>query len=239
MNRQEVRPGRVLICDLDGTLVDSAPDLASAVGDLLTQAGRAPLSEAAVRRMVGDGVAKLVERALAASGGVPEAGALAGLVVRYMAFYESRMTELTRPYPGAVETLTNLKAAGWRLAVCTNKPEGPSHGLLTALGLDGLFEAVAGGDTYAVKKPDPGHVRGILNALGAAPGEAVMLGDSLNDVLAARGAGVPVIAIASGYGPVPAHELGADALIATFAELPAALDRLATASQPTHPGPFA
>jgi len=228
MNRQTVRPARVLICDLDGTLIDSAPDLTAAVGDLLAEAGRAPLSEAVVRRMVGDGVAKLVERALAASGGVSDADTLAGFVARYMAFYESRMTELTRPFPGAVETLGDLKAAGWRLAVCTNKPEGPSRRVLGSLGLDGLFEAVAGGDTFAVKKPDPGHVRGLLDALGAAPDEAVMLGDSLNDVLAARGAGLPVIAIASGYGPVPAQELGADALIATFAELPAALAQVAT-----------
>ena len=226
MNRQVVRPARVLICDLDGTLIDSAPDLTAAVGDLLAEAGRVPLSEAAVRRMVGDGVAKLVERALAASGGVPDARALAGLVARYMAFYETRMTELTGPYPGAVEILTNLKGAGWRLAVCTNKPEGPSRRILSALGLDALFEAVAGGDTFAVKKPDPGHVRGLLDILGAVPGEAVMLGDSLNDVLAARGAGMPVIAFASGYGPVPAQDLGADALIATFAELPAALAHL-------------
>jgi len=223
MSRQELTPTRLLICDLDGTLVDSAPDLTAAVGDLLAAAGRAPLSEAAVRRMVGDGVAKLVERALAASGGVPDAGAMAGFVARYLAFYESRMTELTRPYPGAVQTLRDLKAAGWRLAVCTNKPERPSHRILAALGFDGLFEAVAGGDSFPVKKPDPGHVHGVLDALGAAPAEAVMLGDSLNDVLAARGAGVPVIAMASGYGPVPAHELGADALVDTFAELPAAL----------------
>ena len=239
MNRQVVRPARVLICDLDGTLIDSAPDLTAAVGDLLAEAGRVPLSEAAVRRMVGDGVAKLVERALAASGGVPDASALAGLVARYMAFYETRMTELTRPYPGAAETLGDLKGAGWRLAVCTNKPEGPSRRLLSALGLDALFEAVAGGDTFAVKKPDPGHVHGLLDILGAVPGEAVMLGDSLNDVLAARGAGMPVIAFASGYGPVPAHELGADALIATFAELPAALARLTGTGSSADPGPFA
>jgi phosphoglycolate phosphatase len=226
MPRQRLKPARILICDLDGTLVDSAPDLTSAVGDLLAEAGRPPLTEAAVRRMVGDGVAKLVERALAASGGVPDAAALAAHVTRYLTFYEGRMTEMTRPYPGAVETLSGLKDSGWRLAVCSNKPEGPIRHILTALSLDGLFEAVAGGDTFAVRKPDPGHLHGLLETLGATPGEAVMLGDSRNDVLAARGAGLPVIAIASGYGPVPAHELGANALIETFAELPAALSAI-------------
>lgn len=227
MSRQGLKPTRLLICDLDGTLVDSAPDLAAAVGDLLAETGRPPLSEAAVRSMVGDGAANLVERALAASGGVPDAGALAGFVARYLAFYESRMTELTRPYPGAVATLRDLKTAGWRLAVCSNKSERSSRQILTALGFGGLFEAVAGGDSFPVKKPDPGHLHGVLAALGATPAAAVMLGDSLNDVLAARGAGVPIIAMASGYGPVPAHELGADALVDTFAELPAALARVA------------
>jgi len=239
MSRQGLIPARILICDLDGTLVDSAPDLTSAVNDLLAEAARPPLSEAAVRRMVGDGVPKLVERALTASGGLPEAGALADYVARYLGFYESRLTELTRPYPGAVETLSELKSTGWRLAICSNKPEGPSRHILAALGLDNLFEAVAGGDTFAVKKPDPGHVRGVLDALGAAPDEAVMLGDSLNDVLAARGAGLPVIAIANGYGPVPAQEIGADALIETFAELPGALARIVSGQMPQTPGPLA
>ena len=223
MPRQRLTPARILICDLDGTLVDSAPDLASAVADLLAETGRPPLDEAAVRRMVGDGVAKLVERALEASGGVPGGGALDAHVARYLAFYEGRLTEKTRPYPGAVETLSGLKDGGWRLAVCSNKPEAPSRQILAALGLDRLFEAVAGGDTFAVKKPDPGHLHGLLETMGAAPAQAVMLGDGRNDVLAARGTGLPVIAFASGYGPVPAHELGADALIETFADLPAAL----------------
>ncbi len=226
MPRQGLKPVRILICDLDGTLVDSAPDLASAVNDLLTEVGRPRLTEAAVRHMVGDGVPKLVERALVASGGVPDASALADCIARYHAFYESRMTELTRPYPGAVETLSDLKSTGWRLAICSNKPEGPSRHILTALGLGDLFEAVAGGDTFAVRKPDPGHVHGVLDTLSARPSQAVMLGDSLNDVLAAHGAGLPAIAITSGYGPVPAHELGADALIETFAELPDALAKV-------------
>jgi len=232
MPRQGLKPVCILICDLDGTLVDSAPDLASAVGDLLAEIGRPPLTEAAVRRMVGDGVPKLVERALAASGGVPDNNTLADCVARYHAFYESRMTELTRPYPGAVETLSDLKSTGWRLAICSNKPERPSRHILAALGLDTLFEAVAGGDTFAVRKPDPGHLHGVLDALGAAPSEAIMLGDSLNDVLAARGAGVPAITIANGYGPVPAHELGADVLIETFAELPDALAQVVSGQMP-------
>ena len=236
MSLQGLKPVRILICDLDGTLIDSAPDLASAVGDLLAEMGRPPLALAAVRHMVGDGIAPLVERALIASGGVPDASAMAGYVARYSSFYEGRMTELTRPYPGAVETLNDLKSAGWRLAICSNKPERPCRHVLATLGMNGLFEAVAGGDTFAVRKPDPAPLHGILDSLGATPGEAVMLGDSRNDVLAARGAGIPVIAIASGYGPVPAQDLDADVLIDTFAELPGAL---ATVANRPKPGPLA
>ncbi len=216
----------VLVCDLDGTLVDSLPDLAAAVGELLEAEGRPGLSHEAVAAMVGDGVPKLIERALAATGGVPAEAGLAAMVARYMPIYEARLTELTRPYPGAIETLKALKAAGWRLAVCTNKPEAPSRAILAGLGFDGLFEAVSGGDSLAVKKPDPGHVLGLLAGLGVAPGAAVMLGDSANDVQAAQAAGLPAIAIAHGYGGTPARELGADRVIESFAELPAALEAL-------------
>jgi len=216
----------VLLCDLDGTLIDSAPDLTAAVARLLSEMGRVPLSEDAVRRMVGDGVPKLIERALAASGGAPEPDALAGIVERYLPIYESMMTARTRPYPGAAETLGELKAAGWRLAVCTNKPERPTRGILAALGLAPLFEAVAGGDTFAVRKPDPGHVFGLLAAMSARPADAVMLGDGANDVRVARAAGLPVIAVASGYGPVPVEDLDPDIVIAGIAELPRALERL-------------
>ena len=216
----------VLLCDLDGTLVDSLPDLAAAIAELLDAEGRPGLSHEAVAAMVGDGVPKLIERALAATGGVPPAAGLAAVVARYMPLYEARLTELTRPYPGAVETLKALNTAGWRLAVCTNKPEAPSRAILAGLGFGGLFEAVSGGDSLAVKKPDPGHVLGLLAGLGTGPGAAVMLGDSANDVQAAQAAGLPAIAIAHGYGGTPARELGADRVIESFAELPAALATL-------------
>ena len=216
----------VLICDLDGTLIDSIPDLADALSILLAEAGRRALSEAEVKAMVGDGVAVLVERGFAATGGLPEAEVLTAQVARYMDIYGQRLTARTRAYPGAHAALGRLRAAGWRLAVCSNKPERASREVLAALGLDALIEAVAGGDTFPVRKPDPGHLLGLLALMGAPPEAAAVLGDGANDVAAARAAGLPVIAVAHGYGTTPAEELGADAVIARFDELPAALEAL-------------
>lgn len=226
MNSRASSPARTLICDLDGTLVDSAPDMAAALGDLLADLGRPPPSVAAVHNMIGDGVAILVERALAAGGETPAKADLPAYVANYQAYYERRLNDLTQPYPGAVATLTTLKSAGWRLAVCTNKPEGHSRRILAAQGFDGLFDAVAGGDTFAMKKPDPGHLHGVLGAMDAEATGAIMLGDSRNDVLAARGAGVPVVLLAHGYAREPLRTLAADAVIAGFAELPGALAAL-------------
>jgi phosphoglycolate phosphatase len=226
MTQETHRSAPVLLCDLDGTLIDSAPDLADALSDLLVEAGRRRVGEDEVKAMVGDGVAVLVERGFAATGGVPAPEALHAQVARYTALYETRMTARTRLYPGALAALRALRAEGWRLAVCTNKPERASREIVAALGLGDLMEAIAGGDTYPVKKPDPGHLLRLLAAMDAAPGRAVMLGDSRPDIAAARAAGLPAIAVSHGYGTIPAHELGADKVIAHFDELPGALSAL-------------
>jgi len=223
-------PTRALLLDLDGTLVDSLPDLASALDRLLAAEGRPRLGFARVKAMVGDGVAKLVERGFAASGGLPDADALEAAIGRFNADYATALAVETRPYPGVPETLARLRAGGWRLAVCTNKLEAPSRALIEALGLAQLFDAVAGGDSFAVRKPDPGHLLATLHRLEASPEAAVMVGDSRNDVLAARAAGLPVIAMAYGYGGVPASELGADLVLERFQELPEALAGLAASS---------
>ena len=216
----------VLICDLDGTLIDSLPDLTAAVGEFLESEGRHRLPVEAVKAMVGDGTPKLIERALAATGETPPEAELAALVARYLPIYEARMTDLTKPYPGAVDALAALKARGWRLAVCSNKPEAPSRAIVAELGFDGLFEAVAGGDSFPVRKPDPEHLLGLLRLMKSPPEAAVMLGDGHNDVLAARAAGLPVIVIDHGYGPLPARDLDPDRVIEDFSELPAALAAL-------------
>ncbi len=221
--RRDTGPGALLL-DLDGTLVDSAPDLAGALNQLRAEQGLAALRLDAVKAMIGDGVAKLVER------GHPPAATPAQfdqLVARYVALYHKRQTALTRPYPGVVETLRALGDEGWRLALCTNKPEAASREILAAFGLDDLFATIGGGDSFAVRKPAAGHPLATLARMAAPPGSAVMVGDSPNDVLSARSAGLPVIVVGYGYSRVPPAALGADALIERFAELPAALAALA------------
>lgn len=219
-------PG-VLLFDLDGTLVDSLPDLLGALNLLRADLARGPLSDEQVRLMVGDGAAKLVERGLEIDGAVPGEPGLTALVERFLELYRARATETTRPFPEVERTLQGLRRGGWRLAVCTNKPERESRQILDELGLSPMFETVGGGDSFAERKPAAGHLLGLLDRLAAAPDHAIMVGDSRNDVLAARGAGLPVVVLSHGYGPDRPEDLGADRVIDCFSQLPAALADLA------------
>jgi phosphoglycolate phosphatase len=206
------------VFDLDGTLVDSAPDIHAALDRLMARLGRPPFARAEVVRMIGDGVRVLVERALAARALPFTEAALVG----FTADYTDRAAEATAPFPGVPEALAALEAAGWRLAVCTNKPVAATMALLRGLGIEGRFAAIGGGDSFPVRKPDPGHLLGTLAAAGGVPGRAVMIGDHRNDVAAAAGAGVPCVFAGWGYG-TPAMAEGAAATAAAPAALPAAL----------------
>jgi phosphoglycolate phosphatase len=212
---------RTLIFDLDGTLVDSVPDLAAAVNRLMAGRALPGFTEAAVTAMVGDGAAALVTRAFAAHGRPPDSAALDD----FLADYGAHAAIASRPYPGVVDLLPVLAAQGWRLAVCTNKPEAPARTLLAALGLAPFFAAVGGGDSFATRKPDPGHLLGTLAAAGGAAAQALMVGDHHNDVAAARAAGIPAIFAAWGYG-TPAMAEGAAATAAAFTDVPAIAERL-------------
>ncbi|CAA7620271.1 phosphoglycolate phosphatase [Magnetospirillum sp. UT-4] len=207
-----------IIFDLDGTLIHSVPDLAWAVNALLAEEGREPLTEADVGPMVGNGVAVLVERAFTARGGMPQ-GDPAELVRRFVAHYEPNATRLTRPFEGVVETLKVLKAKGLTLAICTNKVSSATREILRALDLEQYFAVVVGGDDTPVHKPDPAHVNLVLDRLGVHHDDAVYVGDSINDVLAAKGAHVRCILVSFGYTKVPARDLGADLVIDSFADL--------------------
>jgi phosphoglycolate phosphatase len=213
-----------LLFDLDGTLVDSLPDLAAGVNTLLAELGRPALAEAAIARMIGDGVPKLVERALAASGA--RSIALPAAIGRFRAIYEDDPTRLTRPYPGVPETLRILARDRRPLAVCTNKTQRATRIVLENLGLAPFFALVVGGDSLPRHKPDPAQLLFTLEQLGVAPAEAAMVGDHRNDVLAARAAGTAAIFARYGYGQASLGDLAPDTTIGDFAELPDTLHAL-------------
>ncbi len=214
----------LLVFDLDGTLVDSVPDLTNALNEVLRERGYRQLSRAEVAPMVGDGIPALVARGFAARGG--SAAEAVEALPRYIHIYEEKATDLTRPYPGVRETLTELRRRGYRNAVCTNKPQQASDILLGGLDLAGLFDGVAGGDRYEVKKPDRGHLLGLIAELGGSAERAVMIGDSENDAAVAHAAAVPLILMRYGYARVDPATLGAAAVLDRFNELPATLERL-------------
>lgn len=209
---------RAAIFDLDGTLIDSLPDLAAAVNATLAAWRRPALSPDQVRLMIGDGADTLIRRAFAVGGGLP--GPVAPVLARFLEIYEAASTVLTRPWPGVVETLEHLRGRGITLAVCTNKPSAATRDILKVLDLDRFFAVVIGGDDSPALKPDPAPVNATLARLGVAHGDAVMIGDSINDVLSAKAAGVATVAVSFGYTRIPPHDLGADRVIDHFNELP-------------------
>ncbi|WP_068502650.1 phosphoglycolate phosphatase [Magnetospirillum moscoviense] len=212
------RAKRAVIFDLDGTLIHSLPDLTIAVNKTLAMAGLAPLTDADVGPMVGDGAATLVTRAFDARGGLPD-GNVDLWLERFLAHYEPHAADLTKPWDGVVETLEKLKAKGIALAVCTNKPTKATHDILSVLGIDHFFAVVVGGDDAPALKPNPAHVEAVLTRLRIGADEAVMVGDSVNDVLAAKGAGLPVVVVSFGYSKSPVAELGASYVIDDFRDL--------------------
>jgi len=214
----------LLVFDLDGTLVDSVPDLRAALNEMLRERGRPPLSLPQVKRMVGDGAPAMVARALAATG--REAIDAGGALARFLEIYEANPVRLTRLYPEVRSTLTELRRHGYGTAICTNKPQRATIAVVEGLGLGDLFDGIAGGDHFPVRKPDPGHLLSLIAQLGARREASVMIGDNENDAAAARAARVPLILMRYGYARVDPESLAADALLDHFGELPEALTRL-------------
>jgi phosphoglycolate phosphatase len=221
-------PDRAVIFDLDGTLVDTAPDLMRATNHVLESKGRRAISMDEVRVFVGHGARALLKRGLEATGGLPQDYDIESDYRVFVAYYSANICEGSAPFPGLVALLDRLKGEGFGLGVCTNKLEGLSVQLLDALDLSRYFGSVVGPDTLGIAKPDPRPFREAVERLGLVAPRAVMVGDSETDVLTARNAGVPVIGVPFGYTPRPVEEFGPDRMIRNFDEAyEAILDLLA------------
>jgi len=209
-----------IVWDLDGTLVDSAPDLATALNNVLDKRGFFTHSIEVVRTMIGNGVPKLVERGFNAVGIRPEPAQLDELVTMFQKEYRACAIDQTRPYPGVVETLQEIREMNIPMGVCTNKPEAFTRQILEGLGLATYFSSVVGGDTTSTRKPDPQPVLTCLRGLATEPALSLMIGDSVHDVHAAHAAGVTVGVVPWGYRSAPVEELGADFVLSDITALP-------------------
>ena len=223
-------PFDAVVFDLDGTLIDTAPDLHAHLNEMLAELDRPGLALDEVRPMIGDGARALLRRGFEASGGMPEGADLEALFVEFLRRYIAAPLRFGAPYEGVLTALEQFRSRGVRLGVCTNKAQAATDAVLAAARLDRFFPVAIGGDALPIRKPDGGHIRAVLERLGTTTRAAVMVGDSANDVLAAEAAGIPCIVVSFGYTIVPARDLGADLVIDHFGELPRALARLATAA---------
>jgi phosphoglycolate phosphatase len=213
-----------LIFDLDGTLVDTAPDLLGATNAVLRSQGRKTVDPASLRHMVGFGARSLIEQAMAATGAPVESSVLPALVDIFLDHYRAHIADGSVVFPGVEETLEGLAAGGRKLGVLTNKPQEMADLLLRALKLDRFFPVVYGAGRMSYVKPDARIFHDVVRELGGEPG--VMIGDSITDVATARAAKAPVILVSYGYTPEPAHTLGGDAVTDDFAQIPALVGAL-------------
>jgi phosphoglycolate phosphatase len=212
-----------IVWDLDGTIIDSAPDLGGALNTLLHSHGKPPVDEVRVRSMIGNGVAKLIERGFAESGSRVGELELRSLQAEFMSIYCARATQLSRLYPGAESAIQAFHEFGVAQAVCTNKPELVSRVILEDMNLAQYFEIVVGGDTFEHRKPHPLPLRSCLDVLGRDVDSTLMIGDSAVDVETAQAVGMMIGVVTHGYARQPVETLGADFLISNLATLPGEL----------------
>jgi phosphoglycolate phosphatase len=215
-----------LVFDLDGTLVDTAPDLLGALNAVLVREGRRSVDLADLRHLVGHGARAMLAEAMRMTGEPATPERLTGLMDAFILHYRGHIAEESRPFPGVEATLESLAAGGARMGVLTNKPEELTNLLMPALNLARFFRAIHGAGRLAVAKPDPLVFRHVLEEMGGVGTGAVMIGDSATDVATARAAGVPVIVLSYGYTPVPANELGADRVTDDFRDVPRLVQEL-------------
>ena len=219
-------PTRTVVFDLDGTLVDTAPDLINALNYILAREGMPPVPLQSARMMIGAGARKLLERGLELDGRNVALEELDRLTRDFIAYYADHIADASRPFEGLEAALDELAARGCRLAVCTNKLEWLSKLLLDRLGLSARFAAICGADTFGIAKPDPAILRQTVARAGGEMSSTVMVGDAGPDIGVARRAGVPVIGVEFGYTEIPIAELKPDIVIAAMRDLPNAVDSL-------------
>jgi len=215
-----------LVFDLDGTLVDTAPDLLEALNVILAREGRRPVNPTDLRHLVGFGVRTLMAEAFKMTGGPADPGQIDGLKDGFLDYYRAHIADHSQPFPGVEDTLDILRTEGARMGVLTNKPHDLTLLLMSKLKLDTYFVSIFGEGRMPYTKPDARIFQGVVHEIGGAGAGALMIGDSLTDVKTAHNAGAPVILVPYGYTPEPANTLGADAVVATFADIPAAVRRL-------------
>lgn len=202
-----------IVWDLDGTLIDSAADLAQALNAVLVEHGHVAIDKHRIRMMIGDGVGKLIERGFSAAGERLTEPQLQDVMPRFMSIYTDCATENTRLYPGARTVLQQFAEAGVRQGLCTNKPESISRQILAGFKLADIFDAVVGGDTTGARKPDPLPLQSCIGSLNVAPQQSIMIGDSGVDVATARAVGVRVGLVSHGYSRTDVSTLGADFVV--------------------------
>jgi phosphoglycolate phosphatase len=210
----------LIVFDLDGTLIDTAPDLVATLNVVFEREGLPAVPYATARNLIGGGAKAMIARGIEAEGRAVEPAKLEQLFADFIAHYTEHVADLSRPFPGLIDALDTLASRGHCLAVCTNKFERQSLLLLKQLRLADRFAAICGQDTFGIQKPDPEILRRTIAAAGGTPQHAIMIGDSLTDIRTARAAGVPIIAVDFGYSERPVSDYGPDRVISHFAQLP-------------------
>lgn len=216
----------MVVFDLDGTLVDTAPDLAAALNFVLNREGLSTVSLPTARSMIGAGVRRMIERGLEHEDHPATADDVTRMMADFIDYYTAHIADESRPFDGLIEALDDLAVRGYRFAVCTNKLEALAKQLLDQLGLSPRFAAICGGDTFGVSKPDPAILLQTIARAGGRPESAIMVGDAGPDIGVARRASIPVIGVGFGYTEVPIAELKPDRVVAHMRELPEAVRAL-------------
>ncbi len=209
----------LLVFDLDGTLIDTAPDLIDTLNVVFAREGLPPVAYEIARNLIGGGAKSMIARGIEAEGRAVEPAKLEQMFADFISHYSTHVADRSRPFPGLVDALDTLSDRGFRFAVCTNKLERLSVQLLKQLKLADRFQAVCGQDTFGIQKPDPEILRRTIAAAGGSLERALMVGDSATDIRTARAAGVPIIAVDFGYSERPVSEYGPDRIISHFAQL--------------------